>query len=328
MSVKKDKPAFLTSREWEYILALKKWEASETARRVSRSARRPENTRRPPAEDVLDLPVKPFPTLIPHPAKARKGKWITGLLYGDSHHPFHDQRALDVVLAAMRSIKPDVIVHMGDLVDCYNVAPKFDTNPARLLTIQDEIDSARAHLEQVAQVCPTAERYLLEGNHEDRLRRIVWSLPGAHASLAKLTKFQEVMTWPVLLDLDTIGWNWVGAREQTKTRIFPKFITKHGTKMSPHSAYTARAEHAFLGMSGASGHTHRKGTHYATDHNGSHVWIETGCTSTMEPEYSVDVNWQQGFYVVRFLQETGAPHIEDYYIHEGNAMGPGVEYVA
>lgn len=26
MSVKKEKPAFLTSREWEYILALEKWE--------------------------------------------------------------------------------------------------------------------------------------------------------------------------------------------------------------------------------------------------------------------------------------------------------------
>ncbi len=30
MSVKKDKPAFLTSREWEYILALKKWDGQRS----------------------------------------------------------------------------------------------------------------------------------------------------------------------------------------------------------------------------------------------------------------------------------------------------------
>ena len=61
---------------------------------------------------------------------------------------------------------------------------------------------------------------------------------------------------------------------------------------------------------------------------GNYVWIELGCTCDLFPEYAPDANWQQGCTVIHFNTESGAFHIEDYYIHEGNAMGPGREYTS
>ena len=252
------------------------------------------------------------------------------LLYGDSHFPFQDDRALDVVLAIAEDAKPGVVIHVGDGVDTYRIS-RFNKNPDRLHTIQDEIDAYRVHLEQMAQTCPDAARYVLEGNHEDRMERLLWSLPRDVEQLTTLRKVREVLQWPVLLDLETIGYTWVPRREQGRTAILPKFIVKHGTRISIDSAMSARREMRVHTYSGASGHCHRKGVYYQGKggvDRGNYVWIELGCTCDLYPEQSPDANWQQGVTVIHFNTDTGGVHIEDYYIHEGNAMGPGREYAA
>jgi len=286
-----------------------------------------ENKPKPEVQDILNLPPRVFPTRIPKPAKKKKGKWLTALLYGDSHFPFQDDRALAVVIAIAEDTKPYVVIDMGDGMDCYALS-RFNKNPQRIHTIQDEIDGYRVYLEQMAQICPDAERYVLEGNHQARMEKILWSLPRDIGQLTNLEKVREVLSWPVLLDLETIGFQWIPLREQTRTPILPKFITKHGTVVRKWAGYTARGEWEKYGMSGASGHCHRGGKFIHRDHNGNQVWLETYCTCDLNPEYGTDFDWQQGCWVIHFNTDTGAWHLEDYYIHEGNAMGPGREYVS
>ncbi len=285
---------------------------------------------RPQVQDILDLPPRVFPTKIPKRAVKRKGKWLTSVHYSCSHFPFEDPRAIAIVLAIMEDVKPNVTVHHGDGADCFKLS-RFNKNPDRLHTLQDEIDAYRAHQENVAQVCPDAARYVLEGNHEARLEKILWSLPRDIEQLTTLRKVRDVLQWPVLLDLETIGFTWVPLREQTRAAILPKFIVKHGTKVSIDSAMSARREMKTHTYSGASGHTHRKGTYYQGKggvDRGNYVWLELGCTCDLYPEYAPDANWQQGVTVIHFNTDTGGFCIEDYYIHEGNAMGPGREYAA
>lgn len=276
--------------------------------------------------DIIELPVKPFPTVIGKPAKPHKGRWITAVLFGDTHMGFEDQTVLNVVLGVVKDVRPHVVVHVGDLLDCYSLS-RFDKNPSRLMSLQDEIDRGRVLLEQVAQVAPQAERHLLEGNHEDRLRRTLWSQPGASA-VFNLRKIQEACTWENILDLERIGWNWIPAQGQARVNILPKAITKHGTIVRQKSAYTARAEMDKYGKSGFSGHTHRLGTHWHSDANGAHFWVETGCTCLLKPEYVEDPDWQNGCYVVTFDRDSGAPAIEQVYIANGNAMWRGQRYEA
>ena len=289
-----------------------------------------ESKPRPEVQNILDLPPKTFPTRIPKPAGKVKGKWLTALLYGDSHFPSQDDKALSVVEAIAEDAKPNVLIHVGDGLDAYHLS-RFNKNPDRIHTVQDEIDAYRVHLEQMAQLCPDARRYALEGNHESRLEKLLWSLPRDVEQLTNLTKVREVLRWSVLLDLETIGYTWVPLREQTRTAILPKFIVKHGVKISIDSAMSARREMKTHTYSGASGHSHRKGVYYQGKggvDRGNYVWIELGCTCDLNPEYAPDANWQSGCTVIHFNIDSGGFHIEDYYIHEGNAMGPGKEYVA
>ncbi len=282
---------------------------------------------KPQIQDILDLPPRLFPTKIPKRAKKHKGKWLTALLYGDSHFPFQDDRALAVVQAIAEDAKPDVVIHVGDGLDSYHLS-RFNKNPNRLHTIQDEIDAYRTHLEQMAQICPDAARYALEGNHEARMEKVLWSLPRDVEQLTTLRKVKEVLQWPILLDLATIGYTWVPLREQTRTAILPKFIVKHGVKVSIDSAMSARREMKTHTYSGASGHCHRKGVYYQGKggvDRGNYVWIELGCTCDLAPEYAPDANWQSGCTVVRFNRDTGAFFIEDVYIHNGNAMWRNTE---
>lgn len=281
----------------------------------------------PDSIGVLDNPIRPLTFRPAAPAISVGGRFVNAFLYGDTHFPFQDQRALDVVAGISVDQRPDVLVHMGDLLDCYTLS-RWDKNPERKETLQDEINAARMHLAQMRDLHPNARFIYLEGNHEDRLRRILWNLEGPAAVLAQLTAFRNSITWPALLGLDELHIEFVPYAEQSRRGFLPKFIVKHGTVVRGRSAYTANGEWSKYGMSGASGHTHRLGAFFHRDHNGNHVWLETGCTCLLTPEYMVDPDWQQGAVTVTFDVKTGAPDTNPVYIHEGNAVWRDSRYEA
>lgn len=268
----------------------------------------------------LELPVRPFAVRVPAPAiVTSKNKTFKAVVYGDTHVPFHDTAAVRVVQAIAQDVKPDVLLNVGDVVDCWQIS-RFDKNPNRRDTLQDNIDEARQHLAEMAQVVPNARRVLLEGNHENRLSRTIAGLEGVQRQLATLRIFQQSLTWPTLLDLDAIGFEWVDTREQSKTSILPKLITKHGTIVRKDSGATAKGEHEKYGRSGLSGHTHRLGHFMRRDSNGVASWLETGCTCSLEPEYGTDFNWQQGCVVITWSADRRLMQPELISIRDGSAL--------
>ena len=281
----------------------------------------------PDIRDFLDIPPRPFAVPIPFTAKRRAGGLKVALHWTDTHFPFQDDQVLAVVASLAQELQPDVLIHGGDLLDCYGIS-KFDKDPTRRHSLQDEIDQAKEHLHQMAQIVPHAERWLLEGNHEDRLRRTIWSLPGGAAELARLTSFQEAMSWPVLLGLDEIGWKWVPADKQSHTSIIPKLITKHGTVVRKWSSYTARGEWERYGRGGLSGHTHRMGGFYHRDHNGAICWWEGGCTCDLNPSYMMDPDWQNGCLVITWDESDGRFSVEPVFIQDGAAIFRGERLTA
>jgi predicted phosphodiesterase len=255
-----------------------------------------------------------------------EGEVKTALLYGDTHFPNHDPRALAIVGQIAAELKPHVLVHMGDLLDCYLLS-RFDKNPERMESLQDEINMARQHLAQMCLLTPNSHFILLEGNHEDRLRRTLWNLEGTAKALTSLTNFRKSLTWPSLLGLSEMRITFAPYDgTQSKHKFLPKWILKHGTIVRKFSGYTARGEMEKYGRSGSSGHTHRLGAHYHQDHNGNHCWVETGCTCSLNPEYMVDPDWQQGCVVLTFEPTTGAFQAEPIYIHNGLAVWRGRVY--
>lgn len=278
--------------------------------------------------DLLDLPPRPFAVPVPQvAAPAVLRGWTRSMLYGDTHYPHQDDPAVGCVAAMFQASEAQRIIHVGDLLDCYGIS-RFSKDPNRRFSLQDEIDMARTHLHQMAQLNPSAERWLLEGNHEDRLRKVIWDMPGGAAELSRLTSFRKAMAWPELLNLGDIGWRFVPTHDQTRTPILPKLITKHGTVVRKWSGMTAKGEWERYGKGGLSGHTHRLGKFYHRDHNGSHLWMETGCTCTLDPDYMLDPDWQHGCVLVTHTRDGERYHVEDIYIQDGRAIWRDQEWAA
>jgi hypothetical protein len=276
---------------------------------------------------VLDLEPVPFAVSIPRPARVRPGQPTRTVVFTDTHAGFHDQSALDVVYGVIKDVQPHRVIHLGDLVDCYTIS-KYEKDPNRLTRLQDEIDMARTILHQVAQLAPDAERYLLEGNHEDRLRRLIWDLPGTAKEIARLRSFGDAMTWPKLLDLEGSGFDFLPCAGQSRRSILPMIITKHGNVVRKWSGMSAKGEWERYGQSGISGHVHRLGRFYTSDRNGAHTWTEAGCTCDVKPTYMEDPNWQQGCVVIEHSADGHRFEMHLVYIQDGRAMWRGQDYRA
>ena len=271
--------------------------------------------------DVLDLPPKTLAVPPPRPVIKTKGKWQTAVLYGDTHYPFQDDKAVAVIHQIIKDVRPDIIVDMGDGVDCYALS-KFSHDPMRMGTLQDELDAKRIQLAQFREAAPNAVYEYLEGNHEDRLRKTIWNLKDAAKALARLRIFQRELTWPGLLGLGELHIPYVPAFQQTERQTILGWILKHGTLIRKWSAYTARGEYEKYRKSGASGHSHRLGVFFSRAYpNGAHCWTETGCLCDLAPEYVPDPDWEHGAVVLTFEKDTPGPYqIEPVSIHEGTAI--------
>jgi hypothetical protein len=276
----------------------------------------------------LDVPVRPLNVVFSKPADREPKRLLKAFLHGDTHHGYQDDRTLAVTQALLEDFGTDILIDMGDGVDAGHLSAKFPHNPVGRNYLQDEINAKRMQLASFRRSAPNAEYWYLEGNHEERLRRAMWNAEGPQRALMQLDVVQRELTWPKLLDLDPLHIKWVGSDEQTSTKILPKFITKHGTRVSAKSGYTATLELNKYNRSGASGHTHRLGAVWKRDHNGQHLWIETGTGASLNPDYTQDPDWQNGCVMLTFEPETGAVTAEPVEIRNGHTIWRDKEYRA
>lgn len=277
--------------------------------------------------EVDPLPLKPivFSPAIPAGGSASSDGVFVSVHYGDTHYPFADADALAVFIAILRDLQPDLIAHHGDLLDCYSIS-RYEKNPAERVTLQDEIGAGARHLAEIAKTAPDARRLLLCGNHEDRLRRLIWKMSRDFParSLLQLEDVRAALDWPSLLGLESSGWEW----HEDKVVLFDRLILKHGTTVRKWSGYSAKAERERYSKSGMSGHTHRMGAHFHRDWNGQHGWWELGCLCDLNPEYVEDPDWQQGFAVITWNEDRTHFTVEPVHIHEGQAAFRGNIYTA
>lgn len=279
-----------------------------------------------PKNTKIDVPARPLSIPIATPAIHVKGRWLTAFLYGDTHHGEHCQKTLDTVLAIGKDLQPDILIDMGDGVDASMLSDKFKYDPTSKVTLQDEIDAKRIQLAQFRDAMPNADYYYNEGNHEQRMTRAIWSTEGVARQMMTIKGVRNQLTWPVLLGLDELHITWREYKQQTNNLILPKFIIKHGTLVRTKAGYSAHAELAKYGRSGASGHTHRLSGIYRRDHKGQHLWVETGCCRTLNPEYTDDPDWQNGAVNLTFDTKTGAVQPELAEMRNGSCLFRGQFY--
>lgn len=211
------------------------------------------------------------------------------VVLSDQHIPFQDPVLEQLSIDFLKEHKPKVIHLLGDILDFYSLS-KYDKDPARLVTLQEELDGATKYFEKIRAACPKARIIYSEGNHENRLRRYLWSQARALSNLRTLS-FEE------LLGLKKYKIEWVDSHSPYR---IGNLLFIHGELVRRASGASAKGHMDKFGCNVIHGHTHRLGAHYHRTFDTMMGAWENGCLCVLDPEYAVKPDWQNGWSIVWF----------------------------
>ena len=229
------------------------------------------------------------PSSLYIPTVATHSNLYRVFVYGDVHLPYQDPDALAIMFDALLVYQPDHIIIAGDLLDCEEIStfPK----KAESVKLVDELCAGEDHFKQLRLIAPDARISYLEGNHERRFSRYV----GSRAPALLEVKDIGVDT---LLNLSDYDVEFFPSTDKGVSIDLGKILVAHWSRVSKHSAYTAKALIDDYGKSHIQGHTHRLGTHFRTLADRTLVGYEGGCLCRLSVNYMEFPNWQHGFHTI------------------------------
>lgn len=212
------------------------------------------------------------------------------LLVPDTHAPYHDKRAWALMIRAATDFKPDLLVCIGDFIDCYSVS-SHSKSPTRARRLPEEIASALALLDQLDGLEASRKIYV-EGNHEDRLRRYI------NDEAPELFGLIDI---PRLLRLPSRGWEFVRYRDDV--RIGKVYFTHDVGTSGRYATYKAldTYQHSVV-----IGHLHR--IQYAVEGN-----------AVGEFKLAAQFGWLGDRSKIDYMQKAR--------VHKETALGFGIGYV-
>jgi len=201
----------------------------------------------------------------------------------DQHYPLHDKKAVSCVHKALRIIKPDIFINLGDVGEWSSVShwswKKKKKPPLEYLLphIKKEIKQVNDGINKMTMVLDHVgcdERYVLTGNHDMWLNQFV----EAHPYLDGYT-FEKACKW------EERGYT---VLPHNQPLVIGKLALIHGAYVCVHHAKKHLQQY---GMSIMYGHTHdiQRFTH--TRHDNSIGAWSMGCLKSMTPENN---EWLQG----------------------------------
>ena len=91
------------------------------------------------------------------------------LAFGDVHFPHQEPTAVEILCKAAQRLKPDIIVCLGDLLDCGQFSTHPPTYGVEHTDYADDLRQANALFDRLQKHC--GRLVMVEGNHEYRLDR-------------------------------------------------------------------------------------------------------------------------------------------------------------
>ncbi len=223
------------------------------------------------------------------------------LFIPDTHVPYQDKRAFDLMCKVAKTLKIDTAVILGDFMDCYSVS-SHRKSPGRQLNLEDEILATHEVLDQL-DALGFKEKHYIEGNHEWRLERYLAD---------RAPDLFGLVSIPKLLNLEERGWKWQPYNQLLR---LGKLYLTHDTGRSGVKAHDA----ARLDLGGKNvviGHTHRMAYSVVRDLRGhTHVsamfgWL--GDSKRVDYMHSAKAKreWPLGFGLGYWEPKTGVVHIQ------------------
>jgi len=213
------------------------------------------------------------------------------LIVPDTHVPFHDKKAFNLVLKVLNTIKFDRLVILGDFGDMYSVSGHLK-DPDIADCIAEEADAINAELDRLDHACKKSgvkDKTYIEGNHENRLYRSV---------MAQMPSVRRLLRVDNLLRLKERGY---GFKEYGDYHKEGKLHLTHDDGKAGPVAHIA-AVNNFNGSVGI-GHTHQMAMCYIGDvldrrHVGAMFgWLgdKKSPVFNYAKTRSKQKNWQLGF---------------------------------
>jgi hypothetical protein len=221
------------------------------------------------------------------------------LIVPDTHRPYHDQRAWDLMLRVGRDIQPHHLVVIGDLADFYTVS-SHSKNPQRALQLDEELVDVNKGLDEL-DALGAVEKKFIAGNHEDRLTRYLQDKAPALFSMVQI---------PELLRLEQRGWDYTAYKDDTKL----------GRVNLTHDVAAAGRNATFKALdtyqhSVVTGHTHRM--QYVVEGNATGEYKLSAMFGWLGDRTKIDYmhralvykNWALGFGVGYVHADTGIAYL-------------------
>lgn len=249
--------------------------------------------------------------------------------------PFHDRRALDVVLQIAQDFWFDDIIVLGDLLDLSEFSDSFVTEPWFYRTTQSSLLEATWYLGQLRKSNPQANISILEGNHEKRYNKAMMNHLQSAYGLRPASEIELSPSYDLnrLLDLESIDAEWIGNYPDGRVWLNNRLHVRHGRLARKHPAHTSSIIIRESDSSVIFGHIHKieraSRTIETRDGQKTIVAGSPGFLGRMDqalPGHKKGQGWQQGFGIVHY--DKNDSFLELVEIKNGKTRYGGEEYVA
>lgn len=229
----------------------------------------------------------------------------------DVHGSTVNVPALEAFLSDLEVLKPRELVMIGDLIDCDGFLSRHKTLGHVTKTsysFEQDVSTSNEILDKIASVAPQAKKYLLEGNHEQRISAWINEQVISHDADRQMLK--KLVGPATLLHLETRGIEWFerceiyGDLKVRGTIKLDKCHFKHGDRHGKNACSVVLKEFAAPVVFG---HTHRTDMMLSrTVESGTVGAWSVGCLSELQPLYrhSEPTDWNHS-YGLQICQESG-----------------------
>lgn len=213
-----------------------------------------------------------------------KGKRV-GLI-SDLHFPYHDLRAIILLLEYFQKIGIDTLVLDGDIIDCYQLS-RWEKDPSKR-SFKEEIAMLNQFIDDLKKYFPKVKIIYKLGNHEERFEVFIMQR-------APELWGMEVLSWENLIKSKERGIEVVKNKRMIKAgklNIIHGHEFGHGffSPVNPARGLYLRAKANVI-----AGDSHQTSEHMEADMNGviNGAW-SIGCLCDLHPNYRPLNKWNQG----------------------------------
>lgn len=217
------------------------------------------------------------------------------LVIPDTHVPYHDKRAFNLMLEVAKWLGVQIVIVLGDFGDCFGVSD-HSKDPNRALKLDKEVEAVNAELDRL-DALGAKQKVFIAGNHEDRLQRYLQD---------KAPELFNFISIPQMYRLEKRGWQYVPYKTDFKLgKVHFTHDVGHAGRSSVFQCLDT------FQHSNVTGHTHRLAYIVEGNATGEHKlsaqfgWLGKVEDADYMHRAKAMKNWALGFGVGYFHPKTG-----------------------